>query len=196
MHIFSLTHFTYLAICSIIVIAYYFIFKNKSKKIQNIALLTPLILAFIVHFLKPLIPVYRENLPESLMAITLESICAISTVAFPFIYISKNKALKDYMVVLGTISGFLTLLVPAQALNIGIVNIEVIRFFFAHLVIFMIPLLMYLFNIHKPTKHWIKHTLIFLVISLIILTINTFLFTYIINGKEAFIELINGLIRF
>ena len=82
-------------------------------------MIIPLILALIVHFLNPLIPVYRDNLPESLMAITLESICAISTVAFPFIYVSKSKALKDYMVVLGIISGFLTLLIPAEALNIG-----------------------------------------------------------------------------
>lgn len=191
MHIFSLAHFTYLLICFSICFLYYFLFRNKSKKTQNIALFIPLVLALIVHFLKPLIPVYKNNLPESLMALTCESICAISTFAFPFIFISKSKALKDYMVVIGVISGFLTLLVPAEALNIGIINIEVIRFFFAHLVIFMVPLLMYLFNIHRLSKNWIKNTLIIFLFALIIMVVNNLLFTYILKGKDALLEIIN-----
>lgn len=191
MTIFSLSHIIYLLICAIIVVAYYFIFKNKSKKVQNIALFIPLALAFIIHFLKPLIPVYKDNLPQSLQALTPESICAISTLIFPFIYFSKNKALKDYMVVVGTISGFLTLIIPADVLGIDPTNIEVIRFFFAHLTIFMIPLLMYLFDIHKLKGNWVKNTLIIFAIAVLIMILDTLLFTFIYEGKQGLLDMFN-----
>lgn len=189
MTIFSLSHIIYLLICAIIVVAYYFIFKNKSKKVQNIALFIPLALAFIIHFLKPLIPVYKDNLPQSLQALTPESICAISTLIFPFIYFSKNKALKDYMVVVGTISGFLTLIIPADVLGIDPTNIEVIRFFFAHLTIFMVPLLMYLFDIHKLKGNWVKNTLIIFAIAVLIMILDTILFTFIYEGKQGLLDM-------
>lgn len=191
MTIFSLSHIIYLLICAIIVVAYYFIFKNKSKKVQNIALFIPLVLAFIIHFLKPLIPVYKDNLPQSLQALTPESICAISTLIFPFIYFSKNKALKDYMVVVGTISGFLTLIIPADVLGIDPTNIEVIRFFFAHLTIFMVPLLMYLFDIHKLKGNWVKNTLIIFAIAVLIMILDTLLFTFIYEGKQGLLDMFN-----
>lgn len=188
MKMFSLSYFIYLAICAIICIAFYFIFKNKSKKTQFIAILIPLFLSFIIHFLKLLIPIYRDQLPSSIMSITPETICAISTLAFPFIYISKSVILKNYMVILGVISGFLTLIVPGDIIGINPLNIEVMRFFFAHLVIFMCPLFMYIFNIHRPKGKWIKHTLLTLLVVLTIMVIDNIAFTFILEGKESGIE--------
>ena len=138
--LFSLEHIFYLIISVIILGCFYLILKNKSSKTKYIATLIPLILSFIIHFLKLLIPEYRNNLPSSIISITPETICAISTLTFPFIYISKNQKLKDYMVVIGIISGTLTLLIPTEIQGYSIFNIETIRFFFAHLVILMSPL--------------------------------------------------------
>ena len=193
MKLFSLSHFIYLLICATICISFYFIFRNKSKKTQFIAILIPLYLSFIIHFFKLLIPIYKDALPSSLISITPETICAVSTLAFPFIYISKSNILKNYMVVLGTISGFLTLLFPGDIIGINPTNIEVIRFFFSHLVIFMCPLFMYIFNIHKPNGKWIKHTLLVLFIVLCIISINTILVIYLIEGKDALIEYLQSL---
>ena len=193
MQLFSLSHFIYLLICALICIAFYYIFRNKSQKTQFIAILIPLYLSFIIHFFKLFIPIYRNNFPNSIISITPETICAASTLIFPFIYISKNTILKNYMVVLGVISGFLTLLIPGDIIGLHPTNIEVVRFFFSHIVIFMCPLIMYIFNIHRPKGKWIKHTLLILLSVFIIITIDNILFTFLLEGKESGIELLKQL---
>lgn len=192
MKLFSLTHIIYLLICTMACLAFYFIFKNKSTKTKKIAIFTMLSLAFVLHFLKLLTPVYRNNLPDSIISITPETLCAISTLIFPFIFISKNTALKDYMVIFGIISGAATLLLPGDLSNTTNV-IEFTRFFFAHLTIFMCPLFMYVFKIHRPSKKWLKNTLLILFIMINIMILDTLLFTYIIHGKEGLNAYMNSL---
>lgn len=193
MQIFSLAHIIYLLVCIIIGVCFYFIFKNKNPKTQYIAIMIPLFLSLIVHFLKLLIPEYRNALPYSLKSITLESICAISTLCFPFIYISKNKHLINYMLVMGIISGAATLIIPLDALGRDPWTIEAIRFFFAHLVIFMCPFFAYIFKTHKLEGKWIKDTLIITFIVIFIMGINNLAFTYLLEGKEAYLNLLKEL---
>lgn len=193
MNVFSLAHFIYLFICASICVLFYFIFKNKSYKTKYIAILVPLTLAFIIHFLKLLIPYYRNELPQSIMSITPETLCAFSTLAFPFIYLSKNKFFKDYMVIFGIVSGFATLIIPGDILGLNPLSLEVMRFFFAHLVIFLAPFFMYVFNIYRPKEKKIKHTLLALVLILVIITINNIIFTFALYGKEDGLELLKSL---
>lgn len=194
MTLFSIYHIMYLLICTLICVGFYFIFRNKSQKVKYIATFIPLVLAFIIHFLKLLIPHYRNQLPSSIMSITFETICATSTLIFPFIYLSKSKILKDYMVVIGVISGFFTLLLPLDASRVyQPFELEVIRFFFAHLVIFLSPLFTYIFNIHRPNKKWVKHTLLTLLAVLLIVTINNITFTFLLEGKDAGIQYLNDI---
>lgn len=193
MALFSLAHFIYLLICTLICIAFYFIFRNKSQKTKYIATFIPLALSFVIHFLKLLIPEYRNNLPNSIISITAETFCAISTIFFPFIYLSKSRALKDYMVIFGTISGFLTLIIPGDIIGYNPLNIEVMRFFFSHLVIFLSPLFTYIFNIHRPKEKWVKHTLLTILLAATILIINNITFTFILQGKQAGIDFLKEL---
>lgn len=187
MQLFSLTHILYLLSCILICIIFYFLFRNKSKKTQKISILTILLTAFILHFLKLLTPEYKNNLPSSLISITPETLCAASTLIFPFIFISKNEKLKDYMLIFGTISGLATLLIPADL--VGSYDwIEITRFFFAHLTIFICPFFMFIFNIHKPTRKWIKNTLLTLILITIICTLDNILFIYLLEGKDALLS--------
>lgn len=185
MSVFSIYHFIYLFICAVICFIFYYSLKNKSDKTKFIATFIPLALAFVVHFLKLLIPFYKNALPGSIMSITLESVCAISTLTFPFIYFSKSTILKNYMVVVGMLSGILTLLLPLGSDNVHPFDLEMIRFFFAHLAIFMSSLFMYVFNIHRPKGKWIKHSIWLFILSLYIAHVDTIIFTFILNGKEA-----------
>jgi uncharacterized membrane protein YwaF len=95
------------------------------------------------------------------------------------------------MVIFGIISGILTLLFPLDLLKESISTIEIIRFFFAHLTIFMTPLLMLSLNIYKPTKKWIKHTLLILILMLNIAAIDLLFTTYLIQGNEGINNLLN-----
>jgi len=193
MKIFSIYYFMYLFICLLICITFYFIFRKQNKKVQYIATFVPLVLAFIVHFLKLLIPEYRNNLPNSIITITFETICATSTLIFPFIYLSKNIPLKNYFVVIGIISGLATIVLPLDAQGYHPFDIEIIRFFFAHLVILMSPLFTFIFNIHRPKGKWIKHTILILLAIILIVTLNNTLFTFILEGKEAGINYLKKL---
>lgn len=184
-NMFSISYFIYLIICALICVGFYFLFRNKSKKTQYIAILTPMVISLVIHFLKLLTPVYRNELPYSIISITPETICAISTLAFPFIFLSKSKILKDYMVVVGVVSGFLTLIIPGEALGFHPLDIEALRFYFAHLVIFMCPLFTYIFKFHKLEKGWIKHTLLLLLLVIIIMMCDNILFTFILKGHDA-----------
>ena len=189
----SITHIIGLLSCTLIYIILFSCLKNKSIKVKNATITSLLFLSLLIHFIKLLIPEYRNNLPTSLISLTPETLCAASTIAFPFIYLSKNKAFKDYMVIFGIISGALTLLFPLDIIKNTISTIEIIRFFFAHLVIFVCPLLMLTLGIHKPTKKWIKHTLLILLLMINIVILNTIIMTYILNGKEALETLVKPL---
>ena len=193
MNFFSIAHLIYIIICILICLAFYYIFRNKSEKVKYIATFIPSLLALIVHFLKLLIPEYRNTLPDSLLAITPETICATSTLIFPFIYISKNKALKDYMAIVGILSGFLTIIIPGDIIGYSPFNIEVMRFFFAHLMILITPLFMLIFKIHTLTKKWIKHTLITFFIILAIVALDNLTYIYIKGGKQGVEDYINSL---
>jgi hypothetical protein len=127
-------------------------------------------------------------MPESLIEITLSTPCSISALSFPFIYMSKNQKLKDYMVVFGMISGVATLLFPLDIQGLSMFNIDVIRFYTAHLIILLVPLYIYIFKLHTLTNKWAKHTIIVFLIVLLIIVINNELFNILVLKQTGQIE--------
>ena len=91
------------------------------------------------------------------------------------------------MLIFGTISGIATLLLPADLIG-NYDWIEITRFFFAHLTIFMCPFFMCIFNIHKPSNKWIKNTLLTLILITMICVINNIIFIYLLEGKDALLS--------
>ena len=193
MELFSLSHIGYLAISFGLITILYFLLRKKSQKTQSNFILTLLIISFIIHFLKLLLPEYKDYLPYSLSSITFESICAISTLTFPFIFVSKNKYLKDYMVTIGIVSGIITLLLPLETISNNFFNLENIRFFFAHFVILTSSLFMYLFKIHKLEGHFLKNSIIIFLIAILIMLVNNCIFIYFAYDKETLLEYLNSL---
>ena len=82
--------------------------KHRSYKFNYWFIFSILMLNFVLHFLKIFLPFenYFYGLPYSLLRISLENICAVSVVVFPFIYLSKNNYLKDVMIIVGIMSGY------------------------------------------------------------------------------------------
>ena len=97
------------------------------------------------------------------------------------------------MLVMGIISGAGTLLLPLDILGNNVWSIETIRFFFAHLVIFMCPFFSYVFKIRKLEGKWIKDTIIITLLVIFIAGINNLAFTYLLEGKEAYLNYLKSL---
>lgn len=195
MTLFNGWHFLYLGICAIITLIFYFALRKRSERTKFIVLFIPLAIAFILHFLKLLIPMYRDNLPNSLVSLTPISPCALNTLIFPFIYLSKNKKLKDYMIVIGIISGLATLILPGDIINKAPNDIEVMRFFFAHLVIFLVPLMMLLLKVYTLSENWFKNSLILFLISLAIILVDGIVTTLMTQGPEGLTDVFKNLTK-
>ena len=82
-----LSYFFYNILIALLCVGFYFLMRNKSEKVKYYTILSLLILGIFIHFSKLLIPEYQNNMPESLLEITLSTPCAISALTFPFIYL-------------------------------------------------------------------------------------------------------------
>lgn len=158
-----------------VVIVSYFMLKNKTKRFQYNYLLIWLFAGFALHFLKQL--VYRDF--GQLHKSTAENICAVSTIVFPFIMLIKRKSvLHDFMFLIGIVGGLAGVLYPTEALGKSMFTFETIRFYFCHMSLFAVPLLLALLDLRRPNiKKWWLIPLCFLGYQVIIL-INTALVTF------------------
>ncbi len=123
--------------------------KNKSESSRRKILIIISFMGLALHFLKLLMPKYYNDLPLSLRKITPENICAVSTIIFPFILLSKNKYAKDYMFYMGVISGIASIALPLEAIGRSLKEIDVIRFYICHYLIFIVPFYMVFYGLHK-----------------------------------------------
>lgn len=158
-----------------VVIVSYFMLKNKTKRFQYNYLLIWLFAGFVLHFLKQL--VYRDF--GQLHKSTAENICAVSTIVFPFIMLIKRKSvLHDFMFLIGIVGGLAGVLYPTEALGKSMFTFETIRFYFCHMSLFAVPLLLALLDLRRPNiKKWWLIPLCFLGYQVIIL-LNTALVTF------------------
>ena len=134
------------------IIGLYFILKNKSKKTIYIVLASLLFFNLLLHFFKAFIPPYSLSTDRLVRDIWFINICAVSTLIFPFIFISKAQALKDFMFYLGVISGALAILYPTEAIG-NIYFFDLLRFYICHTIIIGVPLLMVLLKVHQLNYH-------------------------------------------
>ena len=141
-------YFIYLAAFLIITILFGVIFMKKDKNIQYKVLLGLSFFNFALHFLKLLLPEYSDDMPNSITTVTFENIAAVSTIIMPFVLLSKNKVLRDYMFYIGVIGGLLALAYPMKVFGKEATDLDVIRFYMCHSLLFIVPFYMVFFGIH------------------------------------------------
>ena len=149
---FNFWYFFWIVISAGAIVGLYFLLRNKSEKTKKIVLASILFLALLVHFLKLLIPPYSINETARLRDSWFINICGANIFFFPFLFLTKNKYIKDYMFYIGLLGGGLALLYPTEALNKTLENpyvLEVIRFYFHHFTLLAVPLLMVILGLHK-----------------------------------------------
>ncbi|MBE0701089.1 MAG: YwaF family protein, partial [Acholeplasmataceae bacterium] len=144
------SYFLYFAFLVGVTAGLYFFLKKRSERFRWVALFLIVLSAFLLHFLKIwMITDYRNNLPYSYSYMTMDNICAVNAILFPFIFLSKSKLLKDYMVILGILSGLMAFIIPIDGFNNQPFDPKVIRFYYSHYVIFAVPFLMGALKVHR-----------------------------------------------
>ena len=145
-------YFFWLFLLAGVTVGLYYLLKNKSRKVQNIVLFSILAFGLLMHFMKVLYPPYSVDEARMLRDSWFVNICGANISLFPFFFLSKNKKLKDYMVYIGIISGLIALFYPQEPLaksnQLG-EQLDIIRFYFHHWMLFAVPLLMVLLKHHK-----------------------------------------------
>lgn len=153
-----------------IIVGAYFLLRNKPKEFAYKVLLVWCFCNFALHFLKQFYYMSFSSLRSS----TAENICAVSTMVFPFIMMYKKESiLHDFMYFIGVLGGSAALIYPTEAIGKSLLAFEPIRFYFCHISLLAIPLLLAMLGFYKPRlkKIW-TIPLLFLVYELII-CINT-----------------------
>ncbi len=145
---FNLPYFIFLFIGIGAVVGLYYLLRNKSKRTQWWVVFGLLAFNLVLHFLKLTFPPYSTNPDQAMRDVWFINICAVSVLTYPFIFLSKSKVAKDFMFYLGTISGSLALLIPTEALGETIWQWDIIRFYIAHMIILIGPMLMVLLKLH------------------------------------------------
>lgn len=167
---FNVYYFMYIFIAVAIFLALLFGLRKAGKKVIFWVLFGILAFNFCLHFLKLAFLPYRDGLPSTIRKVTFENICAVSTLIFPFLYLSKKNTARDYMFYLGTISGILACFVPTEALGQSPFIFDTIRFYICHIILWVVPLTMVILREHKLDYHRIwRAPTIFLCVECVIL---------------------------
>lgn len=125
--------------------------RKVSRKTAHTVLLVILFLNFSLHFIKQAFVPYVNNLPQSIRRSTVENLCAVSTVFFPFLYlIKKQTVLHDYMYFIGVVGGFAALWYPTEALGMPPFAFDTIRFYTVHINLMTVPFVSAVLGIYRP----------------------------------------------
>ena len=176
----NFTHILTIAITILLILFTYLILRKAKKKTQQIVVLVLMLLNVFQHFFKFIVwPHYYgrgfgiEN--------TAYNMCALLILLSPLTFVFKNESFKEYISLLGFISGSIAISVPYWFVNSrsSIVTFEYLRFYFCHSVLAItsiVPLLLGLNEI--KFKHFYKIGL-FYFLSILIINTNNFVFYYI-----------------
>lgn len=154
MHIemFNLWYFFFLILSGGGFVGLYFLLRKKKPLTIKIVLISLTVFALVLHFCKGFFPPYSLDYERHLRDSWFINICGANIALFPIIILTKNDKLKDYMFYLGVVSGILAVLYPADPMlkeNQAAEWIDIIRFYIHHNLLWYVPLLMVLLNLHK-----------------------------------------------
>ena len=141
-----------LSLCLLVILPLmlYLILRGKSEKTIKYTLLIIAFLNFALHFLKILHPDYLKNIEDSLIKISLENICAISTVFLPFAMMCKNKVIKTYLYFISFVGGLMAIIITTDPVGRNIFEFNTIRYYFCHYVLMTVPTVSLLTKEFKP----------------------------------------------
>ena len=151
----------------------YYILKGKSERTVKAVLISLMFFALLLHFMKGLFPPYSLDYDRHLRDSWFINICGANIALFPFMLLSKNKSVKDYMFYIGVLSGLIAIFYPIDPIlkaNQSAEWIDVLRFYLHHNLLWYVPMLMVVLKIHRPEYRRVWRTpIIFLCVMLFIM---------------------------
>ena len=172
----NIYYYLSLILMILLTVCLFFLLRGKSDKTIKITLLGLAIFNFLLHFLKILHPSYMENIRLSLIRMSIENICALTTILLPFAILFKNKIIKSYVYLISFLGGLMAVIISTDPIGKPIYEFNSIRYYICHYILFITPILACLLKEFKPEiKHALWMPLMFLAGETIILINELFL---------------------
>jgi len=201
---FNVYYFMYLIIAVIFTVSAIKFLKTKNDPFKRKFIYGLILFNFAIHFLKILIFPYNDPyfVEHRIVKVSFENICAVSVLIYPFLYLSKNKILREYMILVALLSGILALTIPVDVFSntfnavdiTGIYvktafQIETIRFYTTHYILFLSAFLLLYFRLDTITMKNAKWMPWMLLGVLFILYLNEWvlsLFDFVPSGIDMY----------
>ena len=86
----------------------------------------------------------------SLIRLSLENICGLTTVFLPFVMLSNNKTLKGYFYLMAFLGGLMAVIQTTDPVGAPITEFNTIRYYICHYILFSIPIVAVLTEEYNP----------------------------------------------
>ena len=106
---FNFWYFLFIALSAGGFAGLYFLLRNRSRKTVNAVLIGLMAFALVLHFMKGLFPPYSLDYDRHLRDSWFINICGANIALFPFMLLTKNQYIKDYMFYIGVLSGIIAI---------------------------------------------------------------------------------------
>lgn len=128
----------------------YFILRNRSEKTIKYTLLGIAIFNFLLHFLKIFHPSYLAEIKYSLIRMSVENICALTTIVLPFSMLCKNKTIKGYFYLIAFLGGLMAVIFTTEPKGHPIYEFNSVRYYLCHYILFAVPIVAVATKEFKP----------------------------------------------
>ncbi|MCQ2742744.1 MAG: hypothetical protein MJ239_05555 [Bacilli bacterium] len=154
--------------------------RKKGEKFADNLVFSLCLANFVLHFVKQFMPGYIwVDWPYSLRQSTPENLCALLITLSPFLYKWGGTYMKDYLVVIGLVSGLVVFIAPSTALSTPLVSVaaffEVARFYLCHAILIIVAVLIALSGFHKFSYKRIPMLLVLFLAAQTIIVMNELL---------------------
>jgi len=173
----------------LISIGVYFLFRNKSRKAQNIFLITIMLLNVFQHIFKCIVWPHLYGTGFTFKS-TAWNFCGFAILVTPIIFATKLNSLKTFMSIMGSIAGAIAIFVPFWFVNANsdLSNFnalwEFIRFYSIHVMLFVCSIMQLLWSHVKIKWEDFWKTGLYILGFLSIIYLNNFIFGLI--SKHSF----------
>ena len=170
---FNFWYFFFIVLSGCGFVGLYFLLRNRSRRTVKAVLVALMAFALVLHFMKGLFPPYSLDYDRHLRDSWFINICGANIALFPFMLIFGNKYVKDYMFYIGVLSGLIAILYPIDPIlkpDQTAETVDILRFYLHHNLLWYVPMLMVLLDIHKLSYRRLWATpVIFLLVMLFIM---------------------------